>query len=427
MFALFDVARRGGSDFAYQLRTWSRTSRPGYFSSTRELATRAQRLVAALAVAALPGCSVHPIPDEIPPRIPTEEIVKSARCEMRLGLFDQVKRLLKEEGVADFDVSSLQTREGRRAVLPTPPAQLKTILAEYGEVAVAYDFNFEITEHDNLDASLAFKLPFTSPNVFDLGAAGSLHKTRTGKRTFSSQETFYDLILRDQWCGNFEPRDRNVLYPITGSIGLRKVVETFMALSEQGGGKDSFVDALTFTTTISGSVSPSVKLSPVSDSFRLVSASAGVSADRTDLHQVKISLAFPVPAKPKKQKQGRPQPDDPSGPSMAPYAYNPVWRARYNICVADARDREDTFRTLRLSPPEVYCLSYADAFVPRTYAEALLSRPDVDSPQLRPDLDAPALRQRRLESPAPRSRGLEPPLPRAIEPPSQQPRPKSWW
>ena len=152
-----------------------------------------------------------------------------------------------------------------------------------------------------------------------------------------------------------------------------------------------------------------------------------VSADRTDLHQVKISLAFPVPAKPKKQKQGRPQPDDPSGPSMAPYAYNPVWRARYNICVADARDREDTFRTLRLSPPEVYCLSYADAFVPRTYAEALLSRPDVDSPQLRPDLDAPALRQRRLESPAPRSRGLELPLPRAIEPPSQQPRPKSWW
>lgn len=415
MLGLFDVAHGGVRDFFQQLSSFPSSDR----KSRRR--TGAEKVIAVLAAAALAGCSVHPIPDEVPPRIPTEEIVKSARCEMRLGLFDQVKRLLKEEGFADFDVGVLQTREGRKAVLPTPPPQLKSILAEYGEVAVAYDFNFEISEHDNLDASLAFKLPF-SPNVFDLGAAGSLHKTRVGRRTFSSQETFYDLILRDQWCGNFEPRDRNLLYPITGSIGLRKVVETFMALSEQGGGKDSFVDALTFTTTISGSVNPSVKLNPVPDSFRLVNASAGASADRTDLHQVKISLAFPVSAKPKKKKNDRPaQPDDPNGPSVAPYAYNPVWRARYNICVADARDREDTFKTLRLSPPEVYCLSYADAFVPRTYAEAVLARSDFDRAQPPPDP------RRGLESTVPRSRSLESPSPRAIEPPSAQPRSKSWW
>jgi hypothetical protein len=427
MLGLFDVAYGDGRNFFRQLKSLSRTSGRNHRTSTKRGRSRAQKLIAAFATAALSGCSVHPIPDDLPPGIPTEEIVKSARCEMRLGLFDQVKRLLREEGIADFDVSVLQTQQGRKAVLPNPPPQLKTILAEYGEVAVAYDFNFEISEHDNLDASLAFKLPFTAPNVFDLGAAGSLRKTRIGKRTFSSQETFYDLILRDQWCGNFEPRDRNLAYPITGSIGLRKVVETFMVLSEQGGGKDSFVDALTFTTTISGSVNPSVKLNPVPDSFRLVNASAGFSADRTDLHQVKISLAFPVSAKPKKKKNERPaQPDDPNGPSIAPYAYNPVWRARYNICVADARDREDTFKTLRLSPPEVYCLSYADAFVPRTYAEALLSRSDFDRGQPRPDLDAPAPR-RGPEPPLPRSRSLESPLPRATEPPSPQPRSKSWW
>ena len=352
-------------------------------------------MLAALAVAALTGCSVHPIPDEVSP-IPTQEIARSARCEMRLGLFDQVKRILGEAGIKNFDVMDLQTREGRRRILPVPPPPLKAILDDYGKVAVAYDFEFEITEHDNLDSNLAFKLPFTAPSSFDLSAAGSLHKTRVGKRTFSAQETFADLILRNDWCDGFAPRDRNILYPITGSIGLRKVVETFIALSEQGGGKDSFVDALAFTTTISGSVNPSVKLNPVPNSFRLVSATAGAAADRTDLHKVKISLAFPVPEKPKK-KNGSLLPVDPNEPGTAPYVYNPVWRARYNICVADAREREDLFKTLRLSPPEVYCISYADAFVPRTSAGDVIPRTALESPPLRGGraLDKP---QRRLPS-----------------------------
>src|SRR5262245_5581262 len=260
------------------------------------------QVLAGLGIVMLSGCSVHPIPDEVPPYVPTQEIVKSARCEMRLGLFDEVKRLLNERGITGFDVGALQTHEGRAAIFSTPPPPLKPILDEYGEVAVAYDFNFDITEADDLNANLAFKLPFTAPRVFDLGASGSLHKIRRAKRTFRSQESFRDLILRDQWCGNFEPHDKNILYPITGSIGLRKVVQTFMALSEQGGGKDNFVDVLTFTTTIGGSLNPSVKLNAVPNSFRLVSASVGLSAERKDLHQVTISLAFPVQAKPKKKK-----------------------------------------------------------------------------------------------------------------------------
>jgi len=367
-----------------------------------------------LGLAVLSGCSVHPIPDDLPPGLPTQEIVKSARCEMRLGLFDEVKRLLNERGVTGFDVSALQTHQGRTAIFAAPPPQLKPILDEYGEVAAAYDFNFDITEVDDANANVAFKLPFTAPRVFDLGASGSLHKIRRAKRTFRSQESFRDLILRDQWCGNFEPHDRNIVYPITGSIGLRKVVQTFMALSEQGGGKDNFVDVLTFTTTISGSVNPSVKLNAVPDSFRLVSASGGLSAERTDLHQVTISLAFPVHAKPKKKNE-RPLPDDPNGPTIAPFSYNPVWRARYNICVADAREREDEFKTLRLSAPEVYCIEYADTFVPRN-ADASPPRPNTGIPAPTPDPSAPM-----------RRRSMEPLAPSLIEPPPRQPAPRTWW
>src|SRR5262245_42277148 len=81
----------------------------------------AQSVFACLVFAMLSGCSVHPIPDDVPPGIPTEEIVKSARCEMRLGLFDEVKRLLNDRGITGFDVSALQTHQGRAAIFGTPP------------------------------------------------------------------------------------------------------------------------------------------------------------------------------------------------------------------------------------------------------------------------------------------------------------------
>jgi hypothetical protein len=358
-------------------------------------------------MAALAGCSVHPIPDDVSP-IPTEDIVRSARCEMRLGVFDQVKDLIERAAqvnkvrIAPFDVKDLLTEEGRRRVLPAGaiPADLGAVLKVYGKVAIAYDFDFQITENDDLDASLAFKLPFaTSPNGFDLGAAGSLHRTRVGKRTFSAQETFEDLILRVRWCDGFEVRRKNHLYPITGSIGLRQVMNTFVALSEQGGGKDSFVDTLTFTTTVGGSVGPSLKFKSVPHSFRLVSAGATAAAGRTDLHKVTISLAFPVTPKPKKNPF-----EEGVGPGEAgapPYVYNPVWRARYNICVADARNREDSLKTLRLTAPEVYCVTYADTFVPRTGAAASLVPQALErfAPQ-----SGPSVRSRGRASPPPSSR-----------------------
>lgn len=311
---------------------------------------------------AVAGCTPHPLVDDVSP-IPTEEIVRSARCEVKLGVLDEVQRRLETQGVT-VDVHTLLTRSGRQAASKKPPQELEPFFEEYAKVGVAYDFEFEITEHNHAEAGIGFKLPFTSPASLDLGASAALNKIRTGKRTFSAQETFGAILDRDDWCKDFKARRKNIIYPITGSIGLRKVVNTFIAISEQGGAKDSFVDALSFTTTISGAINPTVKLNPVSNSFRLVSATGSVSADRTDLHKVKVSLAFPVAEKPKK-KDGILLPVDPNEKGAAPYVYNPVWRARYNICVADARDREDAFKKLRQSPPEIYCIEYADTFVPR--------------------------------------------------------------
>jgi hypothetical protein len=319
-----------------------------------------------VAAAALAGCSVHPLPDDVT-GIPTEEIVRSARCEMQLGLFDQVKWLLEARGVRNFDIKDLQTKERRNRFLANPPRAVVSILEDYGKVGVAYDFDFDITEADDASANLAFQLPWSASKL-DLASGTAIMRIRRGKRTFSAQETFEELMQRD-WCEDFVPRERNLRYPIAGSIGLRKVVETFIRLSQQGGGKDNFVDKLDFTTTVSAGLQPSITLNAVPGSFRLVRGTMGLSAERTDLHKITVSLAFPTPSRKREKKKYDLTIDD-------TFEFNPVWRARYNLCVADARDREDTLKTLRDSPPEVYCMEYADAFVRKRYAEGPPATPE---------------------------------------------------
>ena len=335
------------------------------------------------ALLVLAGCSVHPIPDDVSP-IPTEEIVKSARCELRLGLFEQVERELRKRNITMWKATDLETQEGLakfyvwlKNYVKTNPrdADLLPKLNAYGNVAAAYDFDFNVSERNHGDASLAFKNPLKN-GVFDFTSGGAIDGMRRGQRMFKAQETFAQLASRD-YCRGVPPRDKNLLYPITGSIGLRRVVQTFVEISEQGGGKDSFVDTLTFTTTISAGVTAGLKINPVPNSFHLVSASANLSADRTDLHKIVISLAFPQEKKKGKQDRGDVIANDQKALEkqglLAPYEMNTLWRARYNICVADARNREDELKVLRLQAPEVYCITYADAFVPR-YADPKMQR-----------------------------------------------------
>lgn len=150
---------------------------------------------------------------------------------------------------------------------------------------------------------------------------------------------------------------------MTGSIGVGRVVETFIDIDLQGGAKDNFVDTLTFTTSVSGDANASIKLDPVPNQFRLVSATADVGASRVDVHKLTISLAFPqADAPPTGGIKMGPRVD---GDLNAPFERPAPWRARYNLCVQDARTRESAFKQLRLTDPLVYCIAYADEFAPK--------------------------------------------------------------
>jgi hypothetical protein len=102
-------------------------------------------------------------------------------------------------------------------------------------------------------------------------------------------------------CGT-EYRYSNYAYPISGSIGMAELIATFIDLNEfkplaQDKATSSvFADTLTFTTTLTGSVSPHVIVAPVGNRWGLASP-AGVTAagQRIDKHAVIVGLSMDVP------------------------------------------------------------------------------------------------------------------------------------
>jgi hypothetical protein len=346
---------------------------------------RISNWVGCILAAGLGGCSLYPIIDNVAGSyLRTENIVLYGRCEVRSVLFDHLTRrgvippeIVYLDGenkvfqsdwhkLLQADIKKAKEFEKSRKEAVTDEQKRLRYLARLIRVAIAYTFDFHITEHNSAGGSAGFRMPWAATNVLDVGAAGAIDLTRVGSRVFSTEDSWEDYLVGDVFknCDNvpWDQRSRTFLYPLTGTIGVGEVVRTFIDIEGQGGAKDNFVDTLTFTTDIGGGVDAAVKIAPVPSQFRLVSATASVAASRVDIHKLTVSLAFP---------SDRPTPraitgvDRIDGDLNAPFERPPVWRARYNLCVQDARVRETAFKALRLTDPIVYCIGYADQFAPK--------------------------------------------------------------
>jgi hypothetical protein len=226
--------------------------------------------IAALAQAGLAGCSTHPIPDDVT-RVSTYGIVQQIRCE------------------------------AGRAIRELAP--------NYTTAAIAYEFNFDITETDSLASGESiFTQPF-STSVFTLTLTSpSDLKSRQGVRNFRIVDSFTDARSTD--CLK-DPLRKNLVYPIAGDIGAYEVLGTFVKLQRaqplapikppapfQGepykpptGEVFVFADRLTFTTTLTGGAKPRLVLNPRRGDLRATSAKADLAASRVDIHQVTIAVA----------------------------------------------------------------------------------------------------------------------------------------
>ena len=318
----------------------------------------------------LGGCSFYPVPDDVSP-YRTEDIVRFGRCEVK----DALRRHLVDRKIITDQTTADQLRSRIDALKKTKKklSDEEFHLLRLTKVAIVYSYDFNITESNHAGAAAGFRLPWAA-NTLDVSGNGALDLTRVGWRVFGTEDSWDDLITDKKLCRDLPgPRPVNFIYPMTGSlgadpmtgsIGVGRVVETFIDIDDQGGAKDNFVDTLTFTTSAGGGANATVQLDPVPNQFRPVSGSASVSASRVDIHKLTISLAFPTLDPPNAISGVKRTEGDLNAPN-SPFERPPVWRARYNLCVQDARTREAALKQLRLTDPLVYCITYADEFAPK--------------------------------------------------------------
>lgn len=301
------------------------------------------------------ACSIHPLPDDVA-FVPTEEIVKSARCETKLAVYERIKYELDKRGIAGIDPEAIMEPHNLELIRKHDPL-LALKFEAYSASAIAYQFEFLITEDDRAEASAGFRLPFTKTN-FEMSASGKMHKSRHGHRRFESLETFADLAKLD--CRGFDVKHRNIVYPISGSTGMRRAMQTFIELAELGSGKGNFTDTLIFTTKLSGDIAPKLTLTPVPNKLKLVNVEGRLAAERLDIHKVTVSFAFPAIDLRKARDDSFGGPGRPPRTAMSQSAFqvlsnDALRRAVENLCIARALDRENAFGVLRLTPPEQYC------------------------------------------------------------------------
>jgi len=137
------------------------------------------------------------------------------------------------------------------------------------------------------------------------GLSAGIDRTRQNIRTFTITDTFIGLItkIKDDYCSPFV-FEKNYMYPITGTIGIREMIGAFINLTlfENLSGPDkgpaTMTDNITFTTKLSGSAIPKIVFTPVGSGFHVVDASLNATASRTDAHQVVVALALPPPSPP---------------------------------------------------------------------------------------------------------------------------------
>jgi hypothetical protein len=258
----------------------------------------------------LAGCAVHPLPENVT-RDTTYDIVQKIRCEGREALDAISVRLLRTSPDPTVLAFADRVEAGTLTVIDlfepkgpyigllnqVLPKWVLELFKTYTTSAVTFDFDFMITENNHNGAIADFRMPIVA-GLFSLGAHAGANFDRQSHRKFQIVNSFYELhhLSRD-YCSNIVARIGNFAYPITGKIGLEEVFSTFVDLDSNveggiAGDAHRFSDQLTFTTTVSADVTPSIVLDPLpTRAFRLADASYTASAFRQDQHGVTIAVA----------------------------------------------------------------------------------------------------------------------------------------
>jgi hypothetical protein len=275
---------------------------------------------AALALSLFSGCAIHPLPEDVS-GVPTYVIVHQIRCEVRQAIIDIALGWLTSENQAGRRIPvdpvsrniALEFLNHRRPIRELSPKLFKhnkeiaEIIAAFYDTGVAYTFDLDMSEVNNVDPQVDLLKIFPNAKL-TIGIKGGFDRKRENERLFTVTDSFRGLVigLPPEYCLNpTTGRDyvvsENYIYPITGRIGVHRMMNDFVELTlfenlggpkEKPTGPPTLVDQLSFTTTISGSVTPTITFTPAGTRLQVMDASLPVSVTRTDLHKVTVGLAL---------------------------------------------------------------------------------------------------------------------------------------
>lgn len=313
-------------------------------------------IIAGFTAVFLTACSVHPLPEDVS-KYDTYEIVRNIRCEARYEVWKILRHRLNNSESPVVQALKPDNVVRNIGLIWQHDKELAAKIERYRASAIGYDFSFDIQENNNVGISSTggrgdanFRLPF-SDGVFNWGVGAGLSQTRLAKREFKTEETFESLTNLYRFCRDLPtPVEKNTIYPLAGSVGMAKVIRTFIALGELGGAKDSLSDTLTFTTQADAGIGADVSLNPVSGRHRLLNAGLDLAASRRDIHKVVITLKFPDITEDEILKRQGLTPAE-----RIAYAKQTRRAVRYERCVQRAEAREDAANTLRNQAPEYFC------------------------------------------------------------------------
>lgn len=273
------------------------------------------------------GCAIHPLPDDTA-HISTYNIVRQIRCETRQAVIERIfefltdennRRIIHQNGRTFQKVDDKSYAIGQQAardyyekdrnLIANFDPTLLTGFARYVvevmlRIGVAYNFDLTGYEQNNIDPEINFIRPLPISTSVSLGLKGNFDRYRQNERSFTVTDNFYALIksVPESYCTK-SIVEANIIYPIYGKVGVKKMVYDFTLLAFFGnltgdGSKDfinisgppTMVDQLEFQTTIGGTASPKVVFAPVGPAFQLSDATLGVSATRRDTHKLTMGL-----------------------------------------------------------------------------------------------------------------------------------------
>jgi hypothetical protein len=284
-----------------------------HFFNGPESRTLGKMLAGSLATMLLAGCAIHPAQQDVT-HVKTQDLVSYIRCETRFAIQDESIRLLEERDRSSPALPVLREWRARGDIWPANVRALlvgqeRTVYDEYIKTGIAYDFSFDITEDDGASAA-ADPIKLFTNGIAGVGLSASGDYKRENLRHFIVSETAQDLLENPRLLCPSDYKDSNYAYPISGKIGIDELISTFFDLNESkklaenksvsssGATSDStvFADSLTFTTTVMGSVSPHVIVTPTGNRWGLASAaSLGASGQRIDKHGLIIGLSLDEP------------------------------------------------------------------------------------------------------------------------------------